>query len=36
MHNASDDTPIVRSFDTSHIRWQMRLDPLPLRVVQAK
>jgi hypothetical protein len=36
MHDAADDTPIVRSLDTSHIRWQMRLDPPPLLIAQPK
>jgi hypothetical protein len=26
MHDAADNAPIVRSFDTSHIRRQTRLD----------
>jgi hypothetical protein len=36
MHDAADDTPIVRSHDTSHIPWQMRLDPPPLLIAQPK
>jgi uncharacterized protein len=36
MHNAADDPSIVRSLDTSYIRWQMRLDPLPLLIAQPK
>jgi hypothetical protein len=36
MHDAADDTPIVRSLDTAHIRRQMRLDPLPLLIAQPK
>jgi hypothetical protein len=36
MHNAADDAPIVHSLDTSHIRWQMGLDALPLLIAQPK
>jgi hypothetical protein len=36
MHDAADNTPIVNSLDTSHIRRQMRFDPLPLLVTQPK
>jgi pilus assembly protein Flp/PilA len=36
MHNATDDAPIVHPFDASHIRRQMRLDPLPLLIAQPK
>jgi hypothetical protein len=31
-HDPADDSPIVRSFDTPHIRRQMRLNPLPLLI----
>ena len=34
MHDAADDTPIVRSFDPSHIGRQTRLDPPPLLIAQ--
>src|SRR4029078_10929976 len=34
MHVATDDAPIVRSHDTSHIRWQTRPNPLPLLIAQ--
>jgi uncharacterized protein len=36
MHNAADDAAVVRAFDTSHIRWQMTFDPLPLLIAQPK
>jgi len=36
MYDAADDAPIVRSFDTSHIRRQTRLDPPPLLIAQPK
>ena len=36
MHNAADNAPIVHSLDTSHIRWQMGLDALPLLIAQPK
>ena len=34
MHDAADDTPIIRSFDPSHIGRQTRLDPPPLLIAQ--
>jgi hypothetical protein len=34
MDDAADDTPVIRSLDTSHISRQMRLDPLPLLIAQ--
>src|SRR5262245_6213806 len=34
MDDAADDAPVIRSLDTSHIRRQMRLDPLPLLIAQ--
>jgi len=36
MHNAADHAAIVRSFNTSYIRRQMGLDPLPLLIAQPK
>jgi hypothetical protein len=36
MYDSADDTPIVRSLDTSNIRRQMWLDPLPLLITQPK
>jgi hypothetical protein len=36
MYDAADDAPIVRSLDTSNIRRQMWLDPLPLLITQPK
>ena len=36
MHDTADNTPIVNSLDTSHIRRQIRLNPLPLLVAQPK
>jgi hypothetical protein len=36
MHDATDDAPIVRSLDTSHIRWQTRPNPPPLLIAQPK
>jgi hypothetical protein len=36
MHDATDNAPIVCTFDTSHIRRQMRLNPLPLLIAQPK
>jgi uncharacterized protein len=36
MHDATDNAAIVNSLDTSHIRRQMRLNPLPLLIAQPK
>jgi hypothetical protein len=36
MHDATDDAPIVCPLDASHIRRQMRLNPLPLLIAQPK
>jgi len=36
MDDSADDAPIVRSLDTSNIRRQMWLDPLPLLITQPK
>jgi hypothetical protein len=36
MHDATDNAPIVCTFDASHIRRQMRLNPLPLLIAQPK
>src|SRR5262249_18677655 len=36
MHDAADNLPIVHSINPSHIRRQMRLDPLPLLTTQPK
>jgi hypothetical protein len=36
MYDSADDAPIVRSLDTSNIRRQMWLDPLPLLITQPK
>ena len=36
MHNAADDAAIVLPLDPAHVRWQVRFNPLPLRVAQPK
>ncbi len=36
MHDAADDASIVGTLDTTNIRRQMWLDPLPLLVAQPK
>ena len=36
MHDAADDAPLISSFDTAHIRRQVRFDPLPLLITQPK
>jgi hypothetical protein len=36
MHDATDNAPIVCTLDASHIRRQMRLNPLPLLIAQPK
>jgi uncharacterized protein len=36
MHDATDNAPIVRTLDASHIGRQMRLNPLPLLIAQPK
>jgi hypothetical protein len=36
VHDAADDASIICSLDTSHIRWQSRLNPRPLFVTQPK
>jgi uncharacterized protein len=36
MHDAANDASIIRPLNTSHIRWQMRLDPIPLLIAQPK
>jgi len=36
MHDAADDSAIVRSLDAPDIRRQVRLDPLPLLIAQPK
>jgi hypothetical protein len=36
MHDAANDAPIVRSLNTSHIRRQMGLNPIPLLIAQPK
>jgi hypothetical protein len=32
MNDAANDAPIIRSIDTSHICWQMGLNPIPLLI----
>ena len=32
LHNAADDAAIIGSFDTAHVRRQVRFDPLPLLI----
>src|SRR5580693_8716072 len=36
MHDATDNAPIVCTLDASHIRRQIRLNPLPLLIAQPK
>jgi hypothetical protein len=36
MHDAADDSAIVRSLDAPDIRRQVRFDPLPLLIAQPK
>jgi hypothetical protein len=36
VHNAADDATVVRSFNPSHVRRQVRFDPLPLLIAQPK
>jgi hypothetical protein len=36
MHDPADDAAIILALDTSHIRRQVRFDPLPLLVTQPK
>jgi len=36
MHDAADDSAIVRPLDAPDIRWQVRFDPLPLLIAQPK
>ena len=36
MHDAADDSAIVRPLDAPDIRRQVRLDPLPLLIAQPK
>src|SRR5262245_27803132 len=36
MHDAADDSAIVRPLDAPDIRRQLRLDPLPLLIAQPK
>ena len=36
MHDAADDSAIVRSLDAPDIRRQVRVDPLPLLIAQPK
>jgi hypothetical protein len=36
MHDTADDAPIIRSLNTSHICWQVGLNPLPLLIAQPK
>jgi hypothetical protein len=36
VHDAADNPAIVLPLDPSHVRRQMRLDPLPLFVTQPK
>jgi hypothetical protein len=36
MQNAADHTPVIDAFLTSHVPWQMRLDPTPLLVTEPK
>jgi hypothetical protein len=36
MHDATDNAPIVGTLDASHVRRQMRLNPLPLLIAQPK
>jgi hypothetical protein len=36
MYDAADDPAIVRPLNTSHIRWQVRFDPLPLLIAEPK
>jgi len=36
VNNATDNAAIVDPFDPTHIRWQMRFNPLPLPIAQPK
>jgi hypothetical protein len=36
MHDAADDSAIVRPLDAPYIRRQVTLDPLPLLIAQPK
>jgi hypothetical protein len=36
MHDAADDSAIVRPLDAPDIRRQVRFDPLPLLIAQPK
>jgi uncharacterized protein len=36
MHDAADDSAIVRPLDAADIRRQVRFDPLPLLIAQPK
>jgi hypothetical protein len=36
VHDAADDAAIVHPLDAPDIRWQARLDPLPLLIAQPK
>jgi uncharacterized protein len=36
MHDATNDAPIIRSLNTSHICRQMGFNPIPLLIAQPK
>jgi hypothetical protein len=36
MHDAADDAAIIHPLDAPHIRRQVRLNPLPLLIIEPK
>jgi hypothetical protein len=36
MHNAADDAAVIRPVDPAYIRWQMRLNSIPLLIAEPK
>jgi len=36
MHDPADHAPVIGALDTTHIRWQVWLNPCPLLVAQSK